>query len=65
MYWHIVSYYRLQIYDFLVKIVRFALTFYILLDEKPRFLLSSSLRLNAVISLAAVLAWVWAGNEED
>ena len=63
--WHIVSYYRLQIYDFLVKNVRFALTFYKLLDEKPRFLLSSSLRLNAVISLAAVLAWVSAGNGED
>jgi len=39
-----VSCYRLQIYDFLVKIVRFTLTFYKLLDEKPRFSLSSSVQ---------------------
>jgi hypothetical protein len=48
VYWHIVSYYRVQIYDFLVKKVRFALAFYKLLVEKPRFLLSSSLRLDVI-----------------
>ena len=64
MHWLIAIDYRLQIYYFLIKNVRFALTFYKLLVEKPRFLLSSSLRLNAVISFAAVLSLVSAGNGE-